>query len=388
MPGLDAWERAVADGALLEAAAACDAKNVSEVARLRKTWDAQAVAAALELSAARAKLGSKWGDRAASMISDVPGAEMATSRRVAERKAARLGVVNGSGGAGEPVLDLCCGIGADTGALERFGVEAVDLDPVRAWMAGANAPAAQVTCGDAEDQKLEGRVVHVDPQRRSGRGRVWRYEDLVPGPGFLERVAAEARGACLKLGPGVDRSVLPAGELEVVSEEGRLVAAHLWSGACAEVHARAVLLGDASAHELTGEAELTEAAPVRALGRYVYEADPAPERAGLLGVLCRELDAGVVHPGLGVLSSDALLESSWVRGFEVIERMPWRRERVRDAVRGYGGGVVEVKTRGGACDPDREQLALRGDGDRLLTVWVLRLGEKIEAVISRRLRGA
>ena len=57
---------------------------------------------------------------------------------------------------------------------------------------------------------------------------------------------------------------------------------------------------------------------------------------------------------------------------------------VREAVASHGGGVVEVKTRGGAVDPDRAQLELRGPGERTLTVFVLRFGAKVEAIIAER----
>ena len=119
-------------------------------------------------------------------------------------------------------------------------------------------------------------------------------------------------------------------------------------------------------------------------GWFLYEADDSVERVGLLGVLCAELGLLELHAGLGVLCGRDRVESPWVTGFEVLERLAWRRERVRDAVLAHGGGVVEVKTRGKACDPDAEQAALRGDGAEALTVFVLRLGERVEAFVCRR----
>jgi hypothetical protein len=46
-----------------------------------------------------------------------------------------------------------------------------------------------------------------------------------------------------------------------------------------------------------------------------------------------------------------------------------------------------VRTRGGACDPDRWQRALRGPGDVPFDVFVLRVGERRRAYAVRRIDG-
>jgi len=53
-----------------------------------------------------------------------------------------------------------------------------------------------------------------------------------------------------------------------------------------------------------------------------------------------------------------------------------------------GAGVVEVKTRGGAVDPDRAQRRLRGPGETPFTVFVLRWDRQIIAMVTRRLADA
>ena len=52
--------------------------------------------------------------------------------------------------------------------------------------------------------------------------------------------------------------------------------------------------------------------------------------------------------------------------------------RCRDA------GMVEVKTRGKAVDPDRVQSDLRGDGDTTYTVFILRFDRQVRALVTRR----
>jgi hypothetical protein len=50
-----------------------------------------------------------------------------------------------------------------------------------------------------------------------------------------------------------------------------------------------------------------------------------------------------------------------------------------------GGGIVTVRTRGGACDPDRWQAALRGPGSDPMDVFVLREGHALRAYAVRRI---
>jgi hypothetical protein len=64
--------------------------------------------------------------------------------------------------------------------------------------------------------------------------------------------------------------------------------------------------------------------------------------------------------------------------------MPWRLSRVRECLASLDAGVVEVKTRGGAVEPDAAQRALRGPGQRGLTVFVLRFGRRVEAIVTER----
>lgn len=279
------------------------------------------------------------------------------------------------------VLDLCCGIGGDAMGLAE--PEAVDQSPLRAWMAGHNAGCVS-RAGDAEREPVAGRFVHIDPARRAGGSRITRYADLLPGPAVLERIAAEARGCAIKLAPGVDAALLPPGELEIISRRGTLNQAVLWTGELAGSPRSATLVEGERIHTISGvpgEAQHAE------IDRFIAAVDPAPERAGLLGVLGESVGLGMPHPRLGLFTAAAPVASPWLTWFEVLEVLPWHRGRVASAVRGHGGGIAQVKTRGRAVDPDVEQARLRGPGDAILTVFVYRFGDggRVLALVTRRL---
>ncbi len=369
---------------LIETAATADPGDVSAVASLRRRFTAAEVRVALQLADGRRRLAGKV-ERPERWLADSEGAQMATDRLIARHKAERFA----RAGAGA-ILDVCSGIGADAHELARAApVTCIELDPRRAVMCRHNTGGA-VREIDAGEVESAGGLVHVDPSRRDGATRLASLNDLRPGPTVVGGLVRDAAGSAVKLMPGVDRVDLEqafgagGGELEHVSLRGRLSQAVWWTGSLApgDGLARATMISEGGVETIAGLSAQADA--VAPLGAWLYAVDPAPERAGLLGELAGVLGVGVVHPGLGVLTSGARVVSPWVTGFRVLERVPWRVERVREAVASLGGGIVEVKTRGGAVDPDRAQAELRGPGDRTLTVFVLRFGAKIEAIVTER----
>ena len=65
------------------------------------------------LAKARTKAVVKFGDRAAELVADPEGVEMASSTTSAAWKARRFTEAAEAGGGGGRVADLCCGIGGD-----------------------------------------------------------------------------------------------------------------------------------------------------------------------------------------------------------------------------------------------------------------------------------
>ena len=372
---------------------------MNAVARLRRAHDADTVAVALDLVRARAKAATKFPDHAATLLADPAGVEQATSRTVAAYKARRFVQVR-DGVVDRPVVDLGCGIGGDTMSLAAAGlnVTAVDLDPVRAGMAAHNAgvPAAVADArdwcpsGDSSGDESAAPPVaalHLDPARRTAAGRTHRLADTLPPPDVVAALIKRhaAAGVAVKLSPAIDLAelaeALPPGEVEFISEAGRLVQAVLWTGGLlppASPARRATLLADGQIHTLAGDpGEPAWSEPQRLL----FTVDPAVERARLM----HHLELPAIHPQLGLLTADADPRSPWLTGFELIEQLPWREKRVAAALQARGAGVVEVKTRGGAVDPDRAQRRLRGKGKTPFTVFVLRWDRQVVALVTRRL---
>ncbi|MFK7790638.1 MAG: class I SAM-dependent methyltransferase [Phycisphaeraceae bacterium] len=386
MNEIELWQAVAEDASLMELASAVDASDVSAITLLRRNYSAEQVSVALKLSEARRKARLKFGDdHGCQVVADVSGVEQASGESVASYKAKRVRDALGSDAL---VADLCCGIGGDSMALAQVGLSvlAVDHSPLRVWMARHNSgPNVQAACADVTSLDVTNIPIHLDPARRDEKAgrRSWRLEDYRPGPEVIGRLIEQSPAAAIKLSPGVDVQGLPwAGELEFISDHGRLVQAILWCGSFANNERAATLIDDKGIHCISGQASSPS---YRAAGRYLYTFDASVERAGLIGQLSSLLDAPAIHPRLGLLTSEQVIDSPWVTGFELIERLPWRPKRVKQWLSSNDGGLVEVKTRGKACDPDQEQRALRGKGTTPYTVFVLRFDTKVQALITRRM---
>ena len=382
---LGAWQALTAPeaGPLLERVTAAGPSSPALIKQLRREWPAEVVAAALELSIARARSESKFPGTT-DLWSDVAGLEQASSRVTADWKAIRFREAGAEG-----VDDLCCGMGGDAMSLARVAtVRAVDLDPVRAWMAERNAGCEGVVA-EVRTWSVEDRFIHIDPARRdSGSGRrAWNPEDYQPClTDVLDLLAGATGGAC-KLGPGIPLPLpgRPDGaEIEFLQEGKRLVQAVLWTGALARHpdQRTATLLPDGLT--LSGAPEeppFGDDLPVE--GDWLLEPRPALERAGLVSCGLESVpgDPREIAPGLGLLHGADRSGSDWFTDWRIAAVMPLREKTIRSWLRKNDAGEVIVRTRGGAVEVDRWAKRLRGSGSRTWVVFGLRLGKTTRAII-------
>lgn len=360
----------------------------ADMDRLRAAHGTDEVAAAIELSVARTRAHAKFGDKAVALWGDRAGVEMASAPGVAAWKAARFRAAGAT-----RIDDLCCGIGGDLMELARAApATGADLDPVRAWMASRNAGCA-VRVADAVAEPGDAPFAHADPARRDRAGsRRWAPEDLEPPLGALRDAMRGREGWAIKLGPGMDLGAEHAhggDELEFIGDRGGLVQQVLWSGALA-VHAgmRTATRVDLGL-TVSGVAGTPAEVAARA-GRVLLVPDAALERARLLAGAAARLGAAELAAGIGILTADRAPgagspDAPWFECFEVLEELPAREGAVARWLAARGAGIVTVRTRGGACDPDRWQRAVRGPGDVPHDVFVLRLGERRVAYAVRRI---
>ncbi|MDQ7878409.1 SAM-dependent methyltransferase [Microbacterium sp. QXD-8] len=361
------------------------------VTRLRRDGHSpDLVSAVVGQARLRTRARQKFGELAERMLFTRAGLEQATRLPIAARHAARFRDAGFT-----HIADLGCGIGGDALGLAGLGlrVTAVDADEVTAGIAAYNlAPFGgdvDVRLGTAETTDLDGiDAVWLDPARRTAghtETARTRPEDWSPP---LEWVFDLARRlpAGVKLGPGLDRDVIPDDvEAQWVSADGSTVELVLWSGALARegVGRAALVIRDDRAHELTAESDAADE-PARELGAYVHEPDGAVIRARLIGDVARSLEAGMLDEHIAYLTSDAALTSPFVSTFRVREVLPVEVKALGKALRERDIGRLEIKKRGVDVDPAALRTRLKLRGTASATLLLTRIGNRRTAILADR----
>lgn len=345
---------------------------VALATRLRKTYPAELVAAALTQAELRGRAAAKFGSDAAAMYFTRDGLEQATTAAVAAHRAGRIGRAGGQ------VADLCCGIGGDLIGLARAGVDAtgVDRDPLTAAIARANVAvlglghAGSVELADVETyDRAQYAGVLLDPARRNARGRTFDPADYSPPWSFVLDVLTG--DACVKTAPGLPHALVPPGvEAEWVSERGEVKEAALWSGryTTGTVRRATVLSPRLPAGATLTEADDPGEADVREPQAYLYEPDGAVIRAGLVTAVAPLVDGGMLHPKIAYLTSDRLTSTPFATAYRVLEAFPYDLRLLKSTMRERQVGTLTIKRRGLDIDPVkvRKQLIARGPNTAVL----------------------
>ncbi|MEO7287788.1 MAG: SAM-dependent methyltransferase [Jatrophihabitantaceae bacterium] len=355
---------------------------IRRAARLREQLDAELATVAIGQAELRAAARSKFGAVAARLLFTPAGLEQATRFELADHRAARFAA------AGRPaVLDLCCGIGADLLAFDRAGLPAsgVELDRTTAAIAAGNT-GLPVVLGRAEDADWRAaEAVFCDPARRTDRGRTFDPAGFSPSFDFVRQLLAEARLAAIKLAPGLDHALIPAGvEAEWISYAGGVKEAVLWSAGFAQPGLRRRASVFPSGRQLT-DADPADAA-IGEVGSYLYEPDGAVIRAGLVQQVAALLPGGRrIDEHLAYLSADAEPAeplAGLARGYRVLEVLPYSVKRLRAELGRRQVGIVEIKKRGVDVDPAALRRQLKPTGPNSLTVLLARVGDRRLAVLA------
>ncbi|MBW8701456.1 putative fatty acid methyltransferase [Streptomyces sp. MBT84] len=352
------------------------AQELAVATRLRREHPADLVSAALAQARLRERAAAKFGaEDAEQMFFTANGVEQSTRTAVAAHRAGRLRELGATS-----VADLCCGIGGDAIAFARAGIRvlAVDRDPLTAAAARANAEALglsaliEVREADVTDVDVSGYdAVFVDPARRGGRGRIFDPEAYSPPLSWAVATALKAPHAALKVAPGIPHEAVPtAAEAEWISDGGDVKEAVLWFGTQPGLVRATLLPGP---RVLRGRA--LPDPPVRAPGRYLYEPDGAAIRAHLVAEVAEELDGGLIDETIAYVTADEHRDSPYATAYEITDRLPFNVKRLKALLREREVGVVTVKKRGSAVEPEelRRKVLPKPHGPNAVTVFLTRV---------------
>ena len=370
-----------------------------QAARLRAAGHSpELVSAVMTQSRLRTRAVEKFGEFASSMLFTPHGLEQATRLPVAALHAERFqraGV--------RSVADLGCGIGGDSMAMAGLGLDvlAVDRDPVTVAVATVNLrpfPGARARLGTAEGHDpRDAEGIWLDPARRApargGSRRLHDPEEYEPPLSTVLDLARRlgAHGAMgplgAKLGPGIDREALPADvEAQWLSFHGQVLEATAWCGPLARegVLSSAVLIDRDGAHRMDRREDSPTDPEPGPLGDHLYEPDGAVIRAGLIGALAERLEGRTLDPSIAYLTGDRRAATPFARGFAVRDVMPFSLKRLTSYLREHHLGVLEIKKRGTAVEPEelRRKLRPRRFGEESATLILTRIAGEQSVVVA------
>jgi hypothetical protein len=271
------------------------------------------------------------------------------------------------------VHDVTCSVGVDLAALAEVASRCVgsDVDEVRLLMAAGNT-SVPVARADALRPITRGTAVFVDPARRDAAGRRrWHAADFVPPLDALAE-AYRGRNLAVKCAPGMDFAELPwDGEVELVSLDGKVREACLWTGSFAGPARRATVLRS-DGREWTVTSDDPDDCPVRAVGEWLVDPDGAVVRAGLVRQYAATLGFGQLDERIAYLTGDE--KPVGVRAFRVLESGHYAEKSLRQTLRRRGVGRLEILVRGLDIDPNTLRPRLRLSGKEPATVVLTRVG--------------
>lgn len=345
---------------------------LADVTALRSRYGDR-VGALIETTTLRRRARSKIAGADAWLLTD-DAVQQATPSIIAERRAQRL--------AGRDVHDVTCSVGTELAALLTTPgvVVGSDLDPIRARMAGHNVPAASVLRADALVPTTRGTVVLADPGRRVGGRRTHDPAKLEPPlPALMDAYAG--RDLVVKCAPGLDYDKLAwDGEVEIVSLEGGVREACLWSRGSTDVQVSrraTVLNADGSFYDITDRDsdDIDTAEP----GAWLIDPDGAVVRAGLVRHYAARHGLWQLDPRIAYLTGDSVPRG--INGFRVLDRMKYSEKTLRQGLTARRCGSVEILVRGVDVDPAvlRPRLKLRGEV--ALSVIITRIGRSAVAFV-------
>ncbi|MGW2269841.1 class I SAM-dependent methyltransferase [Streptomyces yangpuensis] len=351
------------------------AQELAVATRLRREHPAELVSAALGQARLRQRAVAKFGAEDAFRMYFTPGGgEMATRASVASYRAERLAALGV-----RSVADLCCGIGGDALALARLGIRvlAVDHDPLTAAVARANAEALgladliKVREADVTEVDTSGHdAVFIDPARRGGRGRIFDPESYSPPLSWAVETARAAQYAAIKIAPGIPHEAVPAeAEAEWISDQGDVKEAVLWFGTAPGTVRATLLPGPRGLHTADPLPD-PEAGPV---GRWLYEPDGAVIRAHLVAEVAERLDGRLIDPTIAYITADELRETPYATAYEITDVLPFGLKKLKALLRERGVGILTVKKRGSAIEPEELRKKVKPQGPNSATVFLTRV---------------
>jgi hypothetical protein len=166
--------------------------------------------------------------------------------------------------------------------------------------------------------------------------------------------------------------------VEWISDGGDVKEAVLWFGTTTGAVTATLLPGP---RPLTGRGLPNPA--VRKVGRFLYEPDGAVIRAHLVAEAAEELDGGLIDETIAYITADELRPTPYATAYEITDELPFNVKRLRALLREREVGVLTVKKRGSAVEPEELRRKVKLQGPNAATVFLTRVAGAPTMLVGR-----
>jgi pyruvate kinase len=102
--------------------------------------------------------------------------------------------------------------------------------------------------------------------------------------------------------------------------------------------------------------------------------------------LAEQLGARLFAPEIAYLTTDAPVESPWLRGYRVLDEMAFDRKKLKAYLRERSIGVLEIKKRGSDVVPEQLRKEMLLKGENAATLIVSRVGDAHRVLVVEPIR--
>jgi len=306
-------------------------------------------------------------------------------------------------------VDICAGIGGDSIAAGlHWHVTCVEIDPEIFKMLVHNLAIYNVqnnvTCilGDVNDLLIQPEFIEkikqadyvfFDPSRRleGEENRTVKIEEYTPPLSLIENLLPLNSNICVKIAPGVDilHIAYPC-DIEILSLQGEVKEIILWFGQLQQNPEKHAIIATKLPEKLSLSKELLlynepSKQPVKELGKFLYEPDPAVIKAHLINQLATIVDCDIIHPRIAYLTSNKFIKSPWLRSYRILDTCSIDIPAIKKKLEEYEINKVDCKARGLTLDLHAIQKQLRSPGDGRGLVIFTWVSNQKTAIISQYL---
>lgn len=228
-------------------------------------------------------------------------------------------------------------------------------------------------------------LAYIDPARRTAQGRrVLDPRQAEPPLSFVLDLADRLPGVVAKVAPGIDHALVPPrAHARWVSVDGDVVEAGLWFGTVApagRVGATVITAGTVTEIDDT-DPRSAERPPVGGLDEYLFEPDGAVIRAGLVGAVAVAVDGHLIDDTIAYVTSDRASCPATARVYRVLDSFGFGLKPLRAYLRARDVGVLTIKKRGTAVQPEALRRQLRLQGSQTAMIVLTRLAGRQSVIV-------